>query len=186
LIKDMHVNFAKSRRFSFSLKTLRDLRHFKLTRGNLFLIAIGILAFMILFGVVQKIRLDLLQGQLTKIKSSTMALQGGGDLKGEMANLIVGREVALAKYNNRTLWNGVLKGLSNKISSGVYYESVENEGETSVKITGLASDQSAVTELVNLLDEADVFDNVKLISSSIMQKDDVDMVEFQIKCNIVK
>lgn len=186
----MHVNFATDKKFEFNLKGLEALyRDFTLNRFNMLAIASAVLLFMILFGTVQKFRLDSVELDVAKIEKEAMALKK--QMKGANVGVHnVSKGEIFFKFDKRPNWAALLKDASKSVPRNVFLQSIKSgkdkNGGLTLEIKGQASDQSGVVDLTTALGNTGSCGNVKVVSSEAAQKTDTSALNFTIMCDVKK
>jgi hypothetical protein len=176
----MHINFATKRRINLDPKMLKEI---KLTRLVVVSTAGVVIALMLLFGLVQKLRLDHISWKKSRIEAEVNKLRQNEPLQDLNFSNIGDKDKVFAKYDGRVMWSGILKDITNHITPGAWLSSVKsNESGTMLVISGLAVDQPSVAELVRSLQSIKSFRQVRLSSSKANEAGDKTKVVFNVDC----
>jgi Tfp pilus assembly protein PilN len=177
----MHINFVMRRGFPLDLKGLKQLRFDRLTMA---VMAGGVLLSMLLYGGAQRLRLELLMRERADIERRIGELRKEAPLEETNLTNITQKDGIFASYDKRVVWADVLKDLTNNVTSGVWLEGIKSGAEKKgiVVITGQAVDQGAVAEFIRALQEASVFKEVRVESSTMSEKEKRMNVAFILEC----
>ncbi len=179
----MHINFATKKGFPIDLKGFKE---FQFNRLAMAAIAGGVLLLMLIYGGVQKLRLELLNHEKSRIEQQISSLRKGAPLEDTNLTNIAQKDGIFAGYDKKVMWADILKKLTNSVTSGVWLEGIKSGAEKKgvVAITGQAVDQSAVAEFVRSLQGVTEFKEVRVESSTMSDKDKKTSVAFVLECQL--
>lgn len=175
----MHVNFLPKQQLNLDLKTLRS---FTLTRRSMTAIALGILMFMSVFGMAQKLRMGHLQKKQAMLESSN------DEIRKNMTGEDLARVRTLDKggifteYEKKTVWSNVLKDIADHTPPHVWYSSLSVGENGSIELIGRSLDHITVSRLIKMLGDVPIFGSVKLTRSETLEKDGKNELEFVVQC----
>ncbi len=183
----MHINFIEKKHFDFSPKSLIAMikeRRFDPTKKDLVIIVAALLGFMLLFGSVQKLRLDLLTSKKNDVERSLRAQKGGA-----AAPLQLGNEAqikAFIAFDARIDWATIIDSVASEIPSEVSLRSiVSDSGKRMLEIVGSADDHTAVASTLSSLKTVKACREVDLISSTVNAGEDAEaQIIFTVQCRI--
>ncbi len=179
----MHINFATKKGLPLDLKALKE---FRLNRLMMVVIAGGMLSLMLIYGSVQKLRLELLNHEKDRIERQIIDLRQGAPIERSNMTNFAQKDGVLANYDKRIMWADILRKLTNSVTSGVWLEGIKSAADKKsvVTITGQAVDQSAVAEFVRSLQNIPEFKEVRIESSTMAEKDKKTSVAFILECSL--
>ncbi|MFH1654314.1 MAG: PilN domain-containing protein [Pseudomonadota bacterium] len=182
----MHINFAEHKDLKSQLMEIVNIREFKLDRRMMLVIAGGCISLMLLFGIVQKLRLSLLQGDVVKNETLNYELKRKATESGIDVNKRGNKEDIFKDFDQRILWSKVLNTLSDNLPQRVWLNSLSaTDGKNpKMKATGQTIDQSSLANLLDVLDKSPLFANVKLVKSDTVEKDGKVRLDYDIECSI--
>ncbi|MFH1874377.1 MAG: PilN domain-containing protein [Pseudomonadota bacterium] len=187
----MHINFFERKSFEFNLKSLKkiqykdiNLQKLKLNRLIMLLVAGGLLFTMLSFGVLQKLRLDYLLGKKIKLDREVSKLRNDDDVGSLSIDGNSSKEDILKSYHQAVKWNVVLAKVIEDIPPQVWLKSVSAQQEQSrmFSLTGEAPNQQIVAALIDSLERSNLFHNVQLISSEMVEDKGSRKLNFKVNC----
>ncbi|MFH1356644.1 MAG: PilN domain-containing protein [bacterium] len=178
----MHVNFATKKKLELNINSLKQVEFNRLT---MMAIAAIFLIIMLVFGFVQKQRLD----KNIKVK---MALslevdkknQTKPDKKQNKETKIFSKEDVANLYTKRVLWSEALMALTKNIPTGVWLSSLKNKSSLEIEIHGEATNQLVVASLIQRLQEAAAFKTVRLQTSERSKEKNKSTLRFVALCEL--
>ncbi|MBI2091581.1 MAG: PilN domain-containing protein [Deltaproteobacteria bacterium] len=162
----MHINF-ETKRNVFEMILLKGL---EVNRLLMVFFVIGVIMLMVLFGLVQKFRLDYLGAKRIKMEHQVIELRKGTPLENLSIASSAGKDQIFINYEEKIIWSDILKELSVYCPENVQVTQFKStsSGRT-VNIGGDAPDQASVADFVKALQGSGTFKDVKLLSSTSVQ-----------------
>ena len=184
-----HINFAPTFKLDLSVKGLQklfsaeNLKKLKFNRFVMTLFAAAILMLMLIFGVIQKFRLDHVLTEKEKVRIETANMKRGLTPTETIDTGHAEKNNVLEKFEKRIIWSVVLNELSQSVPQRIWLKSIEggSKADDSVMLSGEAPDQFAVSTMINSLQKAGYFEDIQLVSSDVVKGSKSSAVLFKVR-----
>lgn len=178
----MHINFLSEDKFRFDIALLRER---KLNRFVAFFLVFATIVLMVISSIGQTIYITVIQSKGLSMQKEIEKLREQARQQGLAEASLATKGNVYLSVNTRVMWADILEIISRSVSPQVWLNSIKTvveKDQTSIDITGLSRNQQGVAAFMNSLGTGQHFKDVTLMTSTGLDKEKKEEINFSIRC----